>query len=102
MTAIRSRLVSVSRRFADEPVSIGFISAATLRLVDAVASARLRNLRGRVVLSTYLMAPGYFHALARNAGADLVTDPLLAPGEDPAPMLVDLVLDRYLAATGCV
>ena len=48
------------------------------------------------------MAPGYFHALARNAGADLMTDPLLAPGEDPAPMLADLVLDRYLGATGCV
>ena len=48
------------------------------------------------------MAPGYFDALARNQGADLVTDSLLAPGEDPAPMLVDLVLDRYLAAMGCV
>ncbi len=80
-------------------VTVGFISAATPRLPDAVANARKRNPRVRVVLSTYLLAPGFFHSLALNAGADLVSDPLLVPHEDPPPVLVDLVLDRYLAAT---
>jgi sirohydrochlorin ferrochelatase len=80
------------------PVTAGFISAAHPRLADAVASVRAIHPGARVVLSTYLVAPGYFHSLAQEAGADIVSDPLLMPGEDPLPGLVDLVLERYAAA----
>lgn len=81
------------------PVTVGFISAATPRLADAVADARSGHAAGhRVVIASYLLAPGYFAGLAQAAGADLVTSPLLV-ADEPAPReLVDIVHDRYLAA----
>lgn len=72
-------------------VRIGYLSAAEPALPQAVADARAD---GRVVVATYLLAPGYFHDLARAAGADVVTDPLLVPDAAPPPELVDVVLDR--------
>lgn len=81
-------------------VTVGFLSAASPRLADAVTDARRRSPHARVVLSSYLMAPGYFATLAAGAGADLVSDPLLMPDENPPAALVDLVLDRYRAAMG--
>ncbi|MFF2372194.1 sirohydrochlorin chelatase [Agromyces sp. NPDC058110] len=49
----------------------------------------------RVVVANYLLAPGYFDDLARDAGADVVAQPLLLP-DAPAPAeLVDIVLERY-------
>ncbi|MFH5822443.1 sirohydrochlorin chelatase [Georgenia sp. AZ-5] len=77
------------------PVTCGYISAVQPALADAVAAARGRNPRGRVVVATYLLAPGYFADLAAACGADLVSDPLLTPQEEPVPELVDLVLERY-------
>jgi hypothetical protein len=79
----------------DRPVSVGFISAAEPRLPEAVSVARAEHPQARVLVSTYLLAPGYFNDLAHAMAADAVTDPLLvtdaaAPGE-----LVDVVLDRY-------
>lgn len=94
------------------PVTVGFISAATPRLADAVLEARSGGggaIQGqgsggaagegpRVVIASYLLAPGYFAGLAREAGADLVTEPLLiADGAVPLE-LVDIVRDRYRAA----
>ncbi|ANJ28469.1 sirohydrochlorin chelatase [Agromyces aureus] len=53
----------------------------------------------RVVVANYLLAPGYFDDLARAAGADVVAEPLLLP-DAPAPAeLVDIVLERYDAAS---
>lgn len=50
------------------------------------------------VVSTYLLAQGYFFDLAqRQASGRLLTMPLLDGGPVPAP-LVDLVIDRYDAA----
>lgn len=82
----------------DVPVTVGFLSAATPRLADALIEARLRT--DSVTVSTYLMAPGYFFDLTRaqSAGAELVTAPLLLPGENAPGALVDLVIDRYLEA----
>jgi len=79
-------------------VTVGFLSAAAPRLACAVTGARLRS--GRVTVSTYLMAPGFFFDLARtqSAGAELVTPPLLLPEETAPVPLVDLVIDRYLEA----
>jgi len=52
-----------------------------------------------VVVSSYLLAPGYFHDLAVASGGDVTTAPLLAAHE-PAPReLVDVVLDRFAAGT---
>jgi sirohydrochlorin ferrochelatase len=47
----------------------------------------------RVVIASYLLAPGFFHDQLAKAGADAVTAPLL-----PAPVIAQIVLDRYDAA----
>ena len=56
-------------------------------------SAGAVDLGGRVVIASYLLAPGYFHDQLAKAGADLVTAPLL-----PSPVLADIALERYDAA----
>lgn len=76
-------------------VTLGFLSAAEPRLADAIRSAREEHPDARIVASSYLLAPGYFHDLVGAAGADLVTAPLLAEGEAPPAELVEIVLDRY-------
>ncbi|MFP3461983.1 CbiX/SirB N-terminal domain-containing protein [Arthrobacter globiformis] len=48
---------------------------------------------GRVVVASYLLAPGFFHDQLAKAGADLVTEPLL-----PSPVLAEIALERYDAA----
>jgi sirohydrochlorin ferrochelatase len=81
-------------RLVDRPVTAAFLSAAEPRLADAVAAERLPG--RRVVVATYLLAPGFFADLAAKSGADLVSPPLLLPDE-PAPVeLVDIVVERYL------
>ncbi len=75
------------------PVSVGYGSADEPRVGEAVAAARARG--RRVVLVSYLLAPGWFHDRFAQAGADAVTAPLA-----PDARLVDVVLDRYDAAVG--
>lgn len=82
------------------PVRCGFVpatAAAAPALPEAVRSVRqhLAGEAGRVVVATYLLAPGYFATLAGRCGADVVTMPLLTASEPPAPELVELVLERY-------
>ena len=79
-------------------VRCSFISAAAPSVTDAVASARRRHPSSRVVVATYLLAPGYFADLAAASGADLVTCPLLAAGAAVPDELVDIVVDRSLVA----
>jgi sirohydrochlorin ferrochelatase len=79
------------------PVIVGFLSAAEPRLADAVAAVRASGDGRRVVAASYLLAPGYFQDLAAAAGADLITEPLLTPGDAPNE-LVELVLERYAHA----
>lgn len=78
------------------PVTIGYGAGRGPRVPEAVAAARagLRG-TGRVVVASYLLAPGYFHDRVREAGADVVTAPLAASAD---PRLVAVVLDRYDAA----
>ena len=78
-------------------VTVGFISAAQPRLADAVLAART-GAPGRVVVATYLLAPGYFAGLAASCGADAVSAPLLVDGEAPPRELVDVVIDLYTSA----
>ncbi|MCI9872668.1 sirohydrochlorin chelatase [Arthrobacter humicola] len=56
-------------------------------------SAGAVDLGGRVVIASYLLAPGFFHDQLAKAGADLVTAPLL-----PSPVLAEIALERYDAA----
>lgn len=48
---------------------------------------------GRVVIASYLLAPGYFHDQLAKAGADIVTEPLL-----PSPVVAEIALERFDAA----
>lgn len=56
-------------------------------------SAGAVDVGGRVVIASYLLAPGYFHDQLAKAGADAVTEPLL-----PSATLAQIALDRYDAA----
>lgn len=73
----------------DGPVTLGFGASATPSVPDAVAAARAAG-APRVVVASYLLAPGHFHSALRSAGADVVTAPLA-----PHPVLAHVVLDRY-------
>lgn len=79
------------------PVSTGFISAASPALPVAVAEARTHSPGARVLVATYLLAPGYFASLAEQSGADVVAAPLLTPSSTPQG-IVDLVVERALTA----
>jgi sirohydrochlorin ferrochelatase len=80
------------------PVTVGFLSAAAPRLSTAIETARELNPGGRIVVASYLLAPGYFAELAASAGGDVVSEPLLMTGQPPPVQLVDLVVRRYRAA----
>jgi sirohydrochlorin ferrochelatase len=73
-------------------VTTGFGSAATPTVPDAVAAARQAGAE-RVVVASYLLAPGHFHDKLAGAGADAVTAPLL-----PDDRIAAVLLDRYDAA----
>lgn len=90
------------------PVELAFLSAAEPKLKDLVPKLKFQNPRKRIVISTYLLAPGYFSGLLQSVGAHLVTEPLLSP-ELPTPQqLIDVVIERYEEAqsrdgqTGCL
>lgn len=91
---MRERLAAATGR----DIRLGFLSAAEPLLPEAVAHARADASGARVVVASYLLAPGYFQDLAEAAGADVVTAPLLVPDAATPPELVDIVLDRYDAA----
>ena len=74
------------------PVAVGYVATATPRVPEAVAAARATGAR-RVVLAPYLLAPGLFHTGLGRAGADQVAAPL-----GVHPLVVALVVDRYLSA----
>lgn len=94
------------------PVTVGFHAGAGERLHDIVEQKRKR--RGRLVLSSYLLAPGYFQDLADRLVVgtdDLLSPPLLTAesgdesraitGDERSsvvpPLLVDIVRDRMLS-----
>ncbi|MEE1621556.1 sirohydrochlorin chelatase [Zafaria sp. Z1313] len=94
---VMARMLSehLSRR-----VEPAFVSAAEPSIASAVERAAERSRRswfrgGRLVLSSYLLAPGHFAARVAGAGANVVTAPLLAAGRPVPERLVELVLERY-------
>jgi sirohydrochlorin ferrochelatase len=78
-------------------VTAAFISAAQPPLPEAIAQARAGGAT-RVIVATYLLAPGYFADLAAAAGGDITTPPLLLDGETVPDELVDVVFERYREA----
>jgi sirohydrochlorin ferrochelatase len=77
-------------------VTTGYGSAAAPTVPDAVRAAR-RGGAERVVVASYLLAPGHFHDKLAGAGADTVTAPLL-----PDERIAAVLLDRYDAALSMV
>jgi sirohydrochlorin ferrochelatase len=79
-------------------VACGFISTAIPRLQDAVRAVGAARAGRRVVVATYLLAPGYFADLAAElalaAGAAVVSAPLVRADAPVSDGLVDIVLDR--------
>jgi sirohydrochlorin ferrochelatase len=96
---VRAVADALARRWPG-PVTVGFGSSAEPAVGDAVAQARESG--ARVLVASYLLAPGHFWSVLSRSGADSVTAPLCFVGADGAPRidsrLVDLVLDRYDAA----
>lgn len=83
---------ALARGWPHGPVVAAYGSAARPRVPDAVAQLRADGAE-RVVVATYLLAPGWFHDQLRASGADVVTAPLA-----PDVRVLDVVLDRYDAA----
>lgn len=82
----------------DGPVSVGYCSAAAPRVAvaaDLARAGRGGGDHGRVVVASYLLAPGFFHDGLARAGAEIITAPLGAH-----PFLADIVADRYRTAAG--
>ncbi|GAB3346910.1 sirohydrochlorin chelatase [Modestobacter lapidis] len=71
------------------PVTTGYGSAAQPTVPDAVLAARRAGAE-RVVVASYLLAPGHFSDKLQEAGADSVTAPLL-----PDERIAAVLLDRY-------
>jgi sirohydrochlorin ferrochelatase len=70
-------------------VAYGFAASAVPVLPDVVADLRTRGAR-RIAISSYLLAPGFFHQRVLAAGADVVSPPI---GAHDA--LARLILRRY-------
>ena len=95
------RAVADCRTVADElaarlgrPVTATFLVAVQPAVTDAVTEAR-RGGSGRVIVASYLLAPGFFTDLLAGCGADVITEPLLHPTAEPDPRLVALVQRRH-------
>lgn len=70
------------------PVTVGYGASAQPTVPEAVRAARAAN--PRVVVASYLLAPGHFHDQLHKAGADAVSEPL-----GPDPRLATLILRRF-------
>jgi len=79
-------------------VPVGYIANATPRVHEVVAGARAEHPGRRVVVATYLLAPGFFADLAARAGGDVTAAPLLVAGAEAPDELVEVVVERYGAA----
>ncbi|MFI7422245.1 sirohydrochlorin chelatase [Nonomuraea sp. NPDC049684] len=82
--AARQLSVRLSR-----PVTAAFATSGTPSLPAAVDQAR-RTTHGRVVVASYVLAPGFFHDRLTASGADLITAPLA-----PDPAVTTLIWHRH-------
>lgn len=77
------------------PIPVGYVGGPGTPIEEVVRDVSRAG--RRVVVASYLMAPGYFHHQLTKCGADIVTHPLL-DGSQVDPGMVSLVLDRYTEA----
>ncbi|GAB2464927.1 hypothetical protein GCM10027063_02870 [Promicromonospora xylanilytica] len=99
-TAVEEVTSALAQRLG-RPVTPSYGAGAEPRVPAAVAAARAGATPGaRVIIVSYLLAPGYFLDRVLEAGADVVTDPVAgqASAKDADPRLVQVALDRYDAA----
>lgn len=88
-------------RWLHTPVQDAYLAFSSPSVEQAVTAARQIHPNRRVVVASYLLAPGYFQGRLTQAGADVTTEALLAPGRTAAPhQLVDIVVDRFLHTAG--
>ncbi|UYY80800.1 sirohydrochlorin chelatase [Arthrobacter sp. YA7-1] len=85
-------------------VRVAYGASAEPNVPDGVAALRAELTGteateggGRVVVSSYLLATGYFHDQLSKAGADVVTAPLL-----PSRVLAEIALERYDAVVAAL
>ena len=78
-------------------VTLAYHSAHSPSLTEAITDARERAPERRIIVSSYLLAPGFFHSRAESSAADRVTEPILSSSFGPPESLVELVGDRYRA-----
>ncbi|WP_138442064.1 sirohydrochlorin chelatase [Sinomonas susongensis] len=86
------RLADMLRHLIPNRVLPAYGASAEPSVPDAVAELRAEE-TGRIVIASYLLAPGYFHDQLARAGADAVATPLL-----PSPEVARIALDRFDAA----
>jgi sirohydrochlorin ferrochelatase len=79
------------------PIEVGYVGGSGVPIADVVRRAAVPG--RRVVVVSYLVAPGFFFDRLCAGQADVVTRPLL-DGTVVDPDLVSLVLDRFEAAAG--
>ena len=102
-TAVEEVTSALAQRLG-RVVTPSYGAGAEPRVPAAVAAARAGapGMPGaaRVIVVSYLLAPGYFLDRVLEAGADVVTDPVAGPAgaEKADPRLVEVVLDRFDAA----
>ncbi|GGM42268.1 hypothetical protein GCM10012275_11560 [Longimycelium tulufanense] len=87
---VRRAAALLSARLGDA-VRTAFVTTVEPEVGKAVADARKRY--DRVLIASWLLAPGVFHRVLLGARADAVADPLGAHSR-----VVDLVVRRYLDA----
>jgi sirohydrochlorin ferrochelatase len=98
-TAVEEVASALAQRLG-RPVTPSYGAGAEPRVPAAVTAARSGGATARVIVVSYLLAPGYFLDRVLEAGADVVTDSVSGPAraEKADPRLVQVVLDRYDAA----
>jgi sirohydrochlorin ferrochelatase len=87
---VRETAAAVTALWGSE-VATGFAASAAPLISDALATARATG--RRTVAASYVLAPGHFDGVIRDAGFDVVTSTL-----GPDPRLAAAAADRYRAA----
>ena len=92
--AVRRQALLLERRLG-RTVHVAYGASSDPLLPDVVRRLRAEEPGRRVVAASYLLAPGHFHDRVLTSGVDAATAPLLDT-ERPDPLLVELVVRRYL------
>lgn len=74
------------------PIPVGYVGGPGTPIEQIISDVATAG--RRVVVASYLMAPGYFYDKLTRCGAHIVSRPLL-DGSQVDPGMVSLVLDRY-------